>query len=505
MLTSLNHDEYQFVAGGQLLLERGLLPYRDYPFLHMPYMLVVNAAAFALTGYHFLAARLLTAVCGLLSAVLLFGNIYRASAGASKTFRSILSCTAVSLFILNTAYLDANGRALNHAVPNLLSLLALEVFTRGLNNKRSGLFLWIAGSLTGLAAGVRLTYALLVPAFASAILIFAFYSPASQKPGWIRVGLRNLFLYGSGIFSACVPVILLALSAPRSFLFGNFVYIRLNTGYREVVGYGEAMTLGSKLAYFAEKILSDPVSGLLYALALAFSIFAIFKLIHTKNGKSVVNVLVALLSIFMFISAFGPTPTWPQYFFAPLPFLVLSGASVVKLIYHKHPLLGWGLTGLILLLMVLNGSASQAFHDLKDFQDLQAWVPLQVHQFSKELKQALPEGKVLTLAPIFPLEAGLDTYEMFAVGPLVWRSAHILSEAKRQEYGIIALTDLDQYLQSQPPDALLLGLEDRYDGFWMDNPSGLEVPFQVYAETHGYHPVELSPGFGEGAEVLWVK
>jgi len=485
MLTSLNHDEYQFVAGGQLLLERGLLPYRDYPFLHMPYMLVVNAAAFALTGYHFLAARLLTAVCGTISAGLLFVNVYRASAGASKTFRSILSCTAVSLFILNTAYIDANGRALNHAVPNLLCLLALEVFTRGLKNKRSGLFLWIAGGLTGLAAGVRLTYALLVPAFTVAIFIQALCSPILQKTGWIRVGLKNLILYGSGIFSALVPVLLLALSAPRQFLFGNFVYIRLNTGYREVVGYGEAMTFGSKLAFFAEKILSDPVSGFLYALALALSIFAILKLIQSKDEKLVVNVLVALLGFFMFISAFGPTPTWPQYFFAPLPFLVILCASVIRLVYRKYPTLGWGLTGLILLLTVINGSASQAYKDLKGLQDPQAWVPLQIHQFSKELKQALPEGKVLTLAPIFPLEAGLDTYEMFAVGPLVWRSAHILSEVKRQEYGIIALTDLDQYLKSRPPDALLLGLEDRYDGFWMDNPSGLEVPLQEYAEAHG--------------------
>ena len=87
MLTTLNHDEYQFVAGGQLLADRGLLPYRDYPFLHMPYMIVVNGLIFKLTGDHLLAARLLTAVCGLLSAGLVFHNVFRFSAQAPRAFR----------------------------------------------------------------------------------------------------------------------------------------------------------------------------------------------------------------------------------------------------------------------------------------------------------------------------------------------------------------------------------------------------------------------------------
>jgi len=505
MITELNHDEYQFVAGGQLFADRGLFPYRDYPFLHMPYMIFFNALLFKLTGYDFLVARLLTAICGILSAGLLYLNIFRSTVGNSKTFRSILGYAAVLLFVINIAYTDANGRALNHAIPNLLSLLALEVFFWSLKSRHPGLLLFFIGTLTGLATGTRLTYALLIPAFACAILVTPLLSSTAQKIDWLRIGLRKLFFFGSGISIALLPVLLLALSAPRQFLFGNFVYIRLNTGYREAMGYAEAMTSSSKLIYFAEKILIDPVSGLLYALALAFSIFSIWKLIHKKDEQSAINLLVALLSFFMFLSAFGPTPTWPQYFFAPLPFLVIAGASIIGLVYQKYPRLGWGLTGLILLLAVINGSISQASSDLKHLQDPEIWVPLQIHQFSVEIKQALPEGKVLTLAPIFPLEAGLDTYEMFAVGPLVWRSAHILSAEKRQEYGIIAYTDLDQYLENQPPDAFLLGVEDRYDGFWIYNPGGLEVPLQEYAEAHGYHPVELSPGFGEDDEVLWVK
>jgi len=43
MNSYISHDEYQFVASAQLLVSRGLLPYIDYPYLHMPYMVFFNS------------------------------------------------------------------------------------------------------------------------------------------------------------------------------------------------------------------------------------------------------------------------------------------------------------------------------------------------------------------------------------------------------------------------------------------------------------------------------
>jgi hypothetical protein len=505
MLTTLNHDEYQFVAGGQLLAERGLLPYRDYPFLHMPYMVVVNGLIFMLTDDHFLAARLLTAVCGLLSAGLVYLNVFRFSAPVSMGFRMVLSCAATLLFVTNTAYLDANGRVLNHALPNLLSLLALEVFFRGLVKNHNRFNLLIVGVLVGLALGTRLTYALLIPAFALTLLLLPLRAVSSRRNQRLENALKDLLIFGSGILTALLPVMLLAATAPKQFLFGNFVYIHLNTGYRQAVGYGEAMTLGGKLAYFAENVLSDPINIVLYVLAIGFSIWVFNKWMNTKEYPSITGILVGLLSLCMFISAFGPTPTWSQYFFAPLPFLVLGGFWGAASLSKNSKWAGWVVTGLILILTLTSPSARQAARELIGLREPADWVPLQVSQFARQISQVLPEGKVLTLAPIYPLQAGLDTYEMFAVGPLVWRSAHILSTEKRQEYRIIAMTELEGFLEDQPPAALLLGVEDRYDGFWIDNPGALEDPLRQYAEAHGYTPHELTPGFGEGAEVLWVK
>lgn len=505
MTTTLNHDEYQFVAGGELLAERGLLPYRDYPFLHMPYMAFANALVSRLTEIDFLAARLLTAACGLASAGLLFHFVFRLLEGKGKLVQSALACISVFLFVLNQAYIDANGRALNHALPNLLSLLALEAFYQGLKSKRTGLFFFFCGLMVGLAAGTRLTYALLIPAFACVIFMIPFFSSREEKFTPWQVGLRNLLFFLSGVFVALLPVLILAVTAPSQFLFGNFVYIRLNTGYRKVLEYGEAMSLLSKLAYFLKNVLSEPASFLLYSLALAFGIGVTLKLVKTRDPRLIPGVLVTLLSLCMVISAFGPTPTWPQYFFAPLPFLIIGAMGLLALAFQRSPRLGWSLAGLIMLLTFANSSSAQIYTDLNQLKAPQNWVPIQIHTFAQAIRQDLPEGKVLTLAPLFPLEAGLDTYEMFTVGPLVWRSAHILSTEKRQEYGVIAYTELAQYLEDQPPDAILLGVEDRFDGFWIYNAGALEGPLLEYAESHGYHPLEISPGFGEDAEVLWIK
>ena len=38
---NLNHDEHQFVVSGILRASEGLLPYRDYPYFHMPNLVLV--------------------------------------------------------------------------------------------------------------------------------------------------------------------------------------------------------------------------------------------------------------------------------------------------------------------------------------------------------------------------------------------------------------------------------------------------------------------------------
>jgi hypothetical protein len=41
-----NHDEDQFIASVRLLLDDGLLPYRDYPYFHTPYLILFMLRCF---------------------------------------------------------------------------------------------------------------------------------------------------------------------------------------------------------------------------------------------------------------------------------------------------------------------------------------------------------------------------------------------------------------------------------------------------------------------------
>src|SRR5258706_11870815 len=73
MSKPLDHDEHQFVAAGALLARRGLLPYRDYPYFHMPNLVFVDALLFRFTGHLLLAARAVSIVCGVSTAAGLGG------------------------------------------------------------------------------------------------------------------------------------------------------------------------------------------------------------------------------------------------------------------------------------------------------------------------------------------------------------------------------------------------------------------------------------------------
>src|SRR5438046_2260018 len=83
MAKPLDHDENQFVASGWLLAHGGLLPYRDYPYFHLPYLSVLYAIAYAFTSYPLLVARLIETVAAWGSALVLYAVL----ASTDKTWK----------------------------------------------------------------------------------------------------------------------------------------------------------------------------------------------------------------------------------------------------------------------------------------------------------------------------------------------------------------------------------------------------------------------------------
>jgi hypothetical protein len=113
------------------------------------------------------------------------------------------------------------------------------------------------------------------------------------------------------------------------------------------------------------------------------------------------------------------------------------------------------------------------------------WVPLAVHATGREIRSFAPEGKVLTLAPIVPLEAGLDIYRSLATGPFSWRTARLVDDDEREAFGIEGPADLDRIFAADPPAAVLLGYEN-------DPEERLEEPIRRAAERHGYVAVPFA-------------
>lgn len=491
----LTHDEYQFVASGQWLARALLIPYIDYPFLHMPYQVVVNGLTAALSSHDLLAARAANAVFQFTTLLLLYWLVSQSLPGGHPLAGAAASSLAVMILLFDRSLVSMDGRALNHALPAALSLAAFACFRQAQERSRPAGLLFISGLATGLAAGARLTYAVAAAPF----LLFLFVGGLQKtlpQPG------RRVFYFTAGLIAALLPVGLLVLAAPSSFLFGNYIYIRLNTLYRQEVGFEIGMNLPSKLEYFYTSVLANPLSMALYLLLAAVTVYALARFLRSCERRAGEAFLAALLAWAFLAASFSPTPPWPQYFFAPVPFLLLAVAYGLAWIPGRAaPACA---AGIALLFLSAFPFASFAY-SMAVLVRPERWVPVQVHRFSEALRAAVPEGSVLTLAPIFPLEAGLAAYPELTVGPFVWRTAPLLSAEGRRRFRLASFHELDEMLAQTPPAAILTGLENDY-GFDRFDTRGLEQPLIDYALQNGFEPLHrFEPPFWDTPITLWIK
>ena len=492
----ISHDEYQFIASSQVLVNQGLLPYVDYPFLHMPYQIPVNAAAILLCAYHLLAVRILNAVFFLASVMTVFFLVSRRFQTQPGWMRGLAGFLSSMLLLFDPTLTGMDGRALNHALPVLLSLLAFALFEAWTRGKRASLTLLGCGLLVGLAIGVRLSFAVLLAPF----FVILLWVPRLQ-PFRKRVKNTAVFLAGAG--AALLPAGLLVIAAPRNFYFGNYVYIRLNTIYRQEVLFQGSMTPLAKAQYFGETVLSHPASLILYAGLLLTAAYLAARLVRREGRESAVLLLAVLLSLALLAAGFAATPLWPQYFFAPMPFVLISAFSGLAMIPKALPRL-LALGG-IAAALILGFPWHQTARQLGVLAAPAQWVPVQAHEVAEQVQSIVGDGKVAALAPIYPLEAGLETYSPFIVGPFVWRTAPLLSQDGRRQYDLLSFHEIEAALNADPPAAILTGFETDY-GFDANSFGQLEKPLLDYARKHHYQPARTwKPGFWPADITIWIK
>lgn len=471
MRRGLNHDEHQFVASAALLARQNLLPYRDFPYFHVPTLSLVYALIFQFTDYLLLGARWFSVICSWLTLALLLA----ASLAWLRNMRPagrLLVGVLVTLLLMNApTFLHASGRAWNHDFPTLLTLLAAFLQATWLKrSRRPVLWLLAIGFLVGLATGVRVSFALVAPAFIAAVFIGLNWR---RRAAW-----TGLLLLGIGALAGAAPALYLFWQAPAEFIFGNLTYAQLNTAYYAQLGSATAaMSLGEKLAKTAEYTFLQPGNLFLVLLA-GIALWRIRARIRLRSAPDVVFLL--LLLPFLLAGAFAPTPIQPQYIYVLFPHIALL--FLAALAYDGRPLYALWATGVAAAVAALLAIPRYA-EGAEIVFDPSEWLPLKVHARGEYLGELAGHAPILTLAPIYPLEGGAPIYPEFVTGPMGWRVATLLTPEERTRFDLVGIDDLEAHLAAAPPRAILTGIHD--------NDIDVEEPLLAYVQEHGYVPVAL--------------
>ena len=409
--------------------------------------------------------------------LLIFWLTARAFRGVSP-LRWVLASLATLALFTNQLFAFTAGRAWNHDLAVLTSLVALTALMQSYRQTRQGLWVIASGLSLGIAIGTRLTFLPLVFPFAFFIAVYR-PSPGDR--------FTALFFFFGALALALLPTWILWARAPSQFVFDNLIYnSTLNRTYAASLGK-PGVWLSRKLL-FAVKLLKFPQN---LSLCLAFGYLALW-LPMRKRWKSILSdreiVPTVCLLPFLFIGAFAPSPSYKQYYYAIVPFLLVAVALGLARVWNTS---GKRRARIVAGLLAITSFVCFAF-DLPIIRHLaspQTWTAFKVHQIGQRLR-TFTSANVLTLSPIFPLEGGLEIYPEFATGPFAWRAAPFARDDLKPSLKMTDAKHLEEFLASRPAAAILIGFDT----------NDLEQPLNTYAKRHNYRLQRLP-----GDLYLWIQ
>jgi len=474
---NLNHDEHQFVAPAVLLAREGLQPYRDFPLFHVPNLVFLDAAVIRLLDEPLMAARCLSVLCALGTAVLVFREAWQTVPGQAR-WRFMLAAGSVILLIFDPLFSFTTARAWNHDSAAFFTVLAifLQVRAARWNSMGNAAASAICG---GLAAGTRLTYApILIPLWMS---VWAF--PCSFRR---RSAIACLYVAAAAL--ALAPSWFYLITAPEEFVFGNFEFPRLRLFDPDNERIRKTMHPLRKLRFFFKEVALPSLP-----LFLGYSVIA-WKSLRTPGNQNRASqsfgpALVFGIIPFALLGCFAPSRYQYQHFFIVTPLLVLGliyGLGSAEWTARRARTLLFG----SLLVIVTNSIIGlYKINDRLIPSTPANWFPYRVRNVGQRIRSHLTAGPVLTLAPVYPLEGDLSIYPEFATGAFGWRSAPFASPELRRAMKLIAPDDLEVALRDRPPAAIFTGVEEE----------SLEKPFVAYARAHSFRSID----FGN-RRTLWL-
>lgn len=455
LLTPINHDEDQYLAAANLVAQ-GLRPFGDFMYLQTPVQpwLLAPVAALA-EGFSFVALRLVSALAGFGTLVLVYAAQRRAGVAPRPALMTTLLCGSCVPFLFGMSL------ARNDALPALLLALALWAAARG-----RSLDYGVAGLALGIAASIKISYGLPL-AFGGFWLL------------WQAVRTRDavpMLAWGVGGVIGLVPTALTWAAHPAAFQYGVFTYAAEAAKiWYDLNGVGDKLSFGARLRDTAIVLVMGPTLA-------ALAVVAAARAPRTPYRAFVLTLLVA-----GFIAAILPMPTYRQYFVPVLPPLFVALGLAM-------PVGRWPLR-----IMVAFGVAAVAVYAGLGVADAvkhgpAAWrVTAQAHWIGA---RAGP-GPIISFSPTYAVDSGVPLDPRFATGTHVWRSGDLRSDAELSAFKVTSRRTLARELAARPPGAILTGFEGR---------SGVNrriIPDTVmddWARANGYRAVPTPWG-----GVLWLK
>jgi hypothetical protein len=474
----LNHDEHQFIVPGALLARHGLIPFRDYPIFHLPNLTFVYALLDRLSSFVVLTNRTFSVLCATATMAIVAGVAACNGSRWSRIFPALL----LLMVFCDPLFAFSSGKTWNHDLGSFF-VVASVLCVAGNYSRQSLLLALLGGIFVGLATGTRLTFAPVAVPICFAPLFFV----SRSATRW-----RLVVVTAAGVALAMLPSIWLYTLSPDKFWFDNFQFPRLRLLDANDTRAHKTIALWRKFRFFGKYIIR--ASWPIFAAYLLVGIRPAIQWWRDRSPELFPNALLASVLPFVLLGCFTPSRYQSQHFYAFIPLLALGVAYAARRdvgatrssIYRVALVLLAGLSASLDIYSTEKGGYAW----MGELRRPERWFPIRAHDLGAEIRKQVSHGKVLTLAPTLPIEAGLDVYPEFANGPFAWRLAHLLGDRQRAHFQIVAPADLESFLAKDPPAAVLTGFEK----------DDIEEPIRAYAERHGYRRVNLGK-----ERLLWLK
>jgi hypothetical protein len=216
-------------------------------------------------------------------------------------------------------------------------------------------------------------------------------------------------------------------------------------------------------------------------------------------------VLSGLLLLFFTVIAFTPTPLQPQYFAAPIPFLFIFLAVLLRRARTGISSIWQDRGAFALVAISLAISAPPIVSNSLAASTIGNWAGISYHRTAHEVRRILEtqtsiaphHTNVATLSPLYALEANLPIYEELATGAFLYRVGDLLTAEERLRYVGTSPDTIHALLDRDPPAAILVG-------YYTNHPlEYLEQPLVEYARTRNYRAI-VADVFPENI-VLYVR